>query len=177
MTKVRFAFYKAQKGDWFGHAISGYTGFFNWVGSGFKRQPAYCHVEIGLYFDNCWNWYSSASRNEDGSNGTRWLSEAVLFKHPERWDVYEIETDQDVKGMIGRATAEIGKPYDWLGLAGFVTIFGQINDRSKWYCSEVCNYVWSGRWVKRISPIALADVVIKKGAELLKNFDQRSKVV
>jgi hypothetical protein len=162
MEKVRFAFYKAQKGDFFGHAISGYTGFFNWIGSGFKKQPAYSHVEIGMFIDGAWKWYSSESRNDDGTNGTRWIPEEKLFKHPERWDIFEVDAVRSIEDMFITCGLEVGKPYDWSGIVGFVTIFGQVNERSRWYCSEICQYVFTGKWIKRISPIALYGILKDK---------------
>lgn len=162
MAKVRFAFYKAQKGDWFGNAIAGYTGFFNWIWNGFKKQPNYCHVEIGLFFDGQWNWYSSASRNADGTNGTRWITEAELFKHPERWDMFEATSDRSEEEMKQTCIEELGKPYDWYGIFGFMTPFGQVNYRDKWYCSEISQYVFTGKWIKRISPVAFFSFIYKK---------------
>jgi len=150
MSKIRIAFYKAQKGDFWGNMIAGYTSLFNW------KTPKYCHVEIGLLDDNggdpVWRWYSSASRNWDGTTGTRWIDEKRLLKHPERWDIYEISTSRKIDHIFKRCNEECGKPYDWQGILGFITPFGQLNLKRKWYCSEVCNYVFFGKWIKRISP-------------------------
>lgn len=149
METVRLAFYKAQKGDFWGNAIATYTGLFN------KGLPPYCHCEVGLYINNNWKWYSSASRNWDGTNGTRWITEERLFKNKYRWDIVEVAIDRDIFDMYNLCVNEINKPYDWLGIMGFVTITGQVNSRNKWYCSEVCNYIITGKWMKRISPKAL----------------------
>jgi len=146
MKTVRLAFYKAQKGDFWGNMISGYTGLFNW------NTPQYCHVEIGFFLNGKWRWYSSASKNTNGTTGTRWLENDVLFEHPERWDVCEVKPVREIQEMIKTCDAELGKPYDWAGIAGFATPFGQLNSKKKWYCSEVCNFVFFGKWKKRISP-------------------------
>lgn len=156
MEKVRMAFYKAQKGDFWGNLISGYTSIFNW---GVKE---YCHVEIGFLIDSQWKWYSSASKNTNGTTGTRWLTEKQLFEHPERWDVYEVEAVRPVADMIKTCEEECGKPYDWPGILGFATPFGQLNPRKKWYCSEVCNYVFFGKWKKRVSPKKLYSLIKKR---------------
>lgn len=143
---IKVAFYKAQKGDIWGNLIAKWGQVWNW------GAPPYCHCEIGFPDGR---WYSSASRNWDGTTGTRWIDEARLFKNPERWDVYEVKEVRPIADMIATCEAEKGKGYDWLGIAGFITIFGQINDKNKWYCSEICHYVFFGKWMKRVSPIAL----------------------
>lgn len=146
MSEMRVAFYKAQKGDGWGNLIASWTGLFNW------GEPKYCHCEIG--FPNGM-WFSSASRNYDGTSGTRWISEENLFKHPDRWDVYKIRCDRSISDMVDACEKELGKKYDWLGIAGVVSIFGQINNKDRWYCSEICYYVLFGKWKKRTSPVYL----------------------
>lgn len=147
METVRFAFYKPQ--NLWGWLIAGWTGLFNW------GTPAYCHAEIGILIDGEWKYYSSASRNTSGRTGTRWLAEDVVLKNPERWDVYEVEAVRPVWAMIQTCDNELGKEYDNLGILGFVTLFGLLNYKDKWYCSEVCFYIFFGWWKKRISPRAL----------------------
>jgi hypothetical protein len=143
---IRVAFYKPPKGDFFSHVISRWTGLFNWGVTG------YSHVELGFNIDGEWKWYSSASRNWDGTTGTRWIDNERLFKHPERWDVFDVVPSLRQEFMIATCEAEKGKDYDWFGILGFVTIFGQFNQKNKWYCSEICHYVFFGKWKKRISP-------------------------
>lgn len=152
MNKIRLAFYKARFGDWFGMFIAGWT----WIPN--PTTPAYCHVEIGLPIDGQWQYFSSTTRNRSEgdlkSNGTRWIAEKDLFNHPERWDVYEVDLlrGRSVEEAVELANSLLGSPYDWLGIAGFATVFGLINDKTKWYCSEVCWFVFSGQWTRRISP-------------------------
>ena len=143
---IKVAFYKAQKGDIWGNMIAGWTSL--WA----RKVPAYCHCEIGFLINGEWHWYSSASKNTNGTTGTRWLSNDVLFEHPERWDVYKVKEAIPIWEMIEICDNECGKPYDWFGVAGFALPFGQLNLRDKWYCSEICNYVFFGKWKKRISP-------------------------
>lgn len=143
---VRFAFYKPLFIDWIGQLISRYTHIFNW------GTPRYSHVEIGFLIDGEWKYYSSSSRNKDGTSGTRWISEKDLLRHPERWDVYEAEAVRSLLGMTNDCDYELGKAYDWWGIFSFVTLFGQLNSKRKWYCSEICNYIFFGAWKKRISP-------------------------
>jgi hypothetical protein len=152
---MKVAFYKVQKGDVWGNLIAGYTGLFN------RHCPKYCHCEIGFSYPDGWYWYSSASRNHDGTTGTRWISEPLLLKHPERWDVYDVLETRSIADMIKMCEEEKGKAYDWLGIVGFVTLFGTLNSKNKWYCSEICSYVFTGKWIKRISPIAFYDFLVK----------------
>lgn len=143
---VKFAFYKPLAIDWIGQLISRYTHIFNW------GTPAYAHVEIGFLIDGEWKYYSSASRNKNGTSGTRWISEKDLFKHPERWDVYEGESLFSLAFMLSICRDELGKEYDWFGIFGFGTLFGLINSKSRWYCSEICYYLFFGCWKRRVSP-------------------------
>lgn len=141
---IKLAFYKPQ--DIWGYIIAGWTKIFNW------GSPLYCHVEIGFLVDGIWKWYSSASRNWDGTTGTRWIDNDRLFEHPERWDVYNVEPVRPELDMIATCEAEKGKKYDWWGIAGFTTLLGLLNDKNKWYCSEICHYVFFGQWESRVSP-------------------------
>lgn len=144
---IKIAFYKAPKGNFFGSLISGWTSIWS------RNTPAYSHVEIGIPNEKGkYKWYSSASRNIDGTTGTRWIDESVLFKHPERWDVYNVVNYRHNKDMLKTCTDECGKPYDWIGIAGFAIPFGNLNFKSQWYCSEICHYIFFGKWKKRISP-------------------------
>lgn len=143
---IKMAFYKAQKKDFWGNLISGYTSLFNW------KTPPYCHVEIGFFLQGRWVWYSSSSKKVNGQNGTRWIQDEELLKHPERWDVYDVKNVRSIDDMVKTCEDECGKPYDWQGIMGFATPFGQLNFKKKWYCSEVCHYVFFGKWRKRVSP-------------------------
>lgn len=162
MIKIKIAFYKPEARDFWGNLIANYTGMFN------PNVPKYCHCEIGFprpSGEAGYNWYSSASRNWDGTTGTRWVDEKTLFKNPQRWDIYTVESLRSIEDMLAICNKEIGKGYDWYGIFGFVTLFGQINSKNKWYCSEICHYIFFGKWMKRVSPIAfyveIRDRIIK----------------
>jgi len=140
--KARVAFYKHTK-KIHNAIISLWTWPFN------LKTPPYSHVEIGIPGEEGWIYFSSTNR--DGAHGTRWISEENLFKHKDRWDVYEIDVVY-IEAMVIRANGMLGSQYDWAGIFGFITPFGLINSRKKWYCSEACHKVLTGIWKRRISP-------------------------
>jgi len=142
--KIKLAFYKAQPFKFVDWAIAGWT----WLRN--PTTPAVSHVEIGIPICGKYMWFSSTNR--DGAKGTRWIEEDKLFKNPDRWIVMDLDPIRDISEMLETADAEVNKPYDWLGIAGFATITGLLNDKNRWYCSEICWYVLTGNWIKRISP-------------------------
>ena len=153
--KVKITFYKNNK-KLLNFLISAWTWPFN-IGT----KP-YSHVEIGFFIKGEWKYFSSTLRNK--AQGTRWISTEELFKHPERWDIYSKECpDENISKMLQRVVSIKGKKYDKLGLVGFVTITGLINDKKKWYCSEAVFYVLTSMWKKRISPRRLSKRVIDFG--------------
>jgi hypothetical protein len=152
METVKLYFYKASWLKIVDAIISGWTLPWN-IGT-----PSTSHVEIGFKSSGGYKCYSSTTRNRgkegENVNGTRWISEKDLLKHPERWIILEKKyPESQVNAMIERCHEIEGLPYDWCGIFGFATITGQlINDKDKWYCSEAVNYVLTGQWNKRISP-------------------------
>ncbi len=140
--KVRIAFYIYTK-KWLNAGIAYWTWFFN------LRTPPASHVELGVCPEEGWRYFSSTLRG--GSKGTRWISPEELFKHPERWEIIEIEVDS-IEDIITRADDILGLPYDFLAILGFFTPFGTPNFKGKWCCSEADYYVLTGIWKKRISP-------------------------
>jgi hypothetical protein len=144
---IRIAFYKYDK-KFFNAIISAWTWLFN------PRTPSYSHVEVGIKIGENWKYFSSTTRGD--ARGTRWIAEKKLFKHPDRWDVYEIDAHPDSLNaeeyILKRANEILGQPYDWLGLSGFAMPFGFVNSKKRWYCSEACYYILTGVWKKRISP-------------------------
>ncbi len=143
--KVRLAFYKHNKSI-VDKLVVSYTKLFT------HKTPPYSHVELGLFINSKWSYFSSTLR--DNSRGTRWISEERLFKHPERWDVYEYDSYKTKGHMLLLIEELIPASYDFLGIFGFVTLFGLVNDKTKWYCSEACWKVLF-YWRKRISPIRM----------------------
>ena len=152
---VRFAFYKPEWGYIVGQVISIWTWIWN------LNTPAYSHVEIGFLENGKWRYYSAASKGDKGGIGTRWIASDKLFKHPKRWDIYEVTPILSIKLMKTLCAAELDKDYDWWGIAGFMTITGQLNSKVKWYCSEICYYVFFGEWRKRVSPRKLYSILRK----------------
>lgn len=152
---VKFAFYEPKWNDFFGQAIAWYTRLFNW---GAKN---YSHVEIGLKINGEWAWYSAASKaDKPDTTCTRWISPAKLFVHPERWNIIEVYAQRPYLDMIETAEAEKDKPYDWSGIFSFIEPFSSLNNKNKWYCSEICEYVFYGKWTRRISPERLSTRII-----------------
>lgn len=159
--RVRRAFYKANWRHPIDILIAGWTWPFNIFHKPIFALKFFSHEEIGFVIGGEWRYFSSSvrkRRDNDGNvvDGTRWMSGKTLFKHPERWEVYERDySEEKVKSMIRLATSEENKGYDKLGVCGFLTLTGQLlNNKFKWYCSEVCRYIASlGVWMKRVSPI------------------------
>ena len=154
-TKIKIAFYK-DIGKPINFTLSSYTGIFTW------GVPSYSHVEIGFFINGEWKYFSSTMR--DGAKGTRWISSKDLFKHRERWDVYDYEAKKDQEEMLSRIRSIIPAKYDMWGILGFVTPLGLVNSFKAWYCSEACWYVLF-EWMKRISPKRMYKL-LKKDLEL-----------
>jgi len=142
MTKIKIAFYKDISKP-INFILSEYTGLFNW------GTPQYSHVEIGIFIDCEWKYFSSTLR--DGAKGTRWISPKDLFKHPERWDIYKYYSNKTEKEISNRIKTITPSKYDLWGLLGFVAFGGLTNSFKAWYCSEACWFVLF-EWKKRISP-------------------------
>jgi hypothetical protein len=159
-----------------GNIISLYTKPFNW-----NTPPEY-HTETG-FFVNGGLWFFSSVMGI----GTRWISAGELLVNSDEWNIYaEIyKNPKDVEDMIDRSNDELGKGYDYLGLAGFGSIlyglsllFKQtkrqisilakaVNREFLWYCSEVSNYVTSGKWLRIVSPRRYTIIIKRRGAILL----------
>jgi len=131
-----------------------------WVFS--ANTPPCSHSEVVLLKDGKYQCFSSTNRG--GNHGTRWEYPEKVFKYPERW-VFQVKgySDFEVKRMCDRADGILNLPYDWLGIAGFATIFGLLNSKLKWYCSEACNFVIFILHALRISPRALYKKAKEKG--------------
>jgi len=143
--KIRIAFYKSQLNKLVDLVISGWTWFKN------PNTLRTSHVEIGFPIDNEWIYFSSTNRGD--AKGTRWIQDNELLKNPERWEIYEMEKDEEyIKSRIEMAEELCGSGYDWWGIVGFIMPFGKLNSKHKWYCSEVCWYILTANWMKRISP-------------------------
>jgi len=145
VTKVRLAFYRHNKTK-LDKLIAGYTRIFTW------NTPPFSHVELGIYLEGEWKYFSSTMRNN--GQGTRWISEKDLFKNAGRWHVYHYYSERSEEDLLLRIDEIIPAKYDMWGIFGFLTLFGLSNSAKKWYCSEACWRVLF-KWKKRISPIRM----------------------
>ncbi len=54
------------------------------------------------------------------------------------FSVYSVEVTEKQKEKIFEfAESQIGKPYDWLGILGFVLFNPNIESKNRWFCSEL----------------------------------------
>ena len=88
---IRLAFYKYTK-----KPINLGISLWTWLPN--IGTPSYSHVEIGFRLDGHWKYYSSTMR--DGARGTRWIREDKMIKHPERWDIYEVDEHRSLGDMV-----------------------------------------------------------------------------
>ena len=63
--------------------------------------------------------------------------------------------------MTEEANSYIGCKYDKLGIAGFVIPVG-LNEKNAWYCSEICQKILRGLWMKLISPMRFLGLVSER---------------
>jgi len=155
-----------------------------------------CHLEIKGYLDSFLNqkgivgWYTEQYNKESQSTlfieniygecfssttrgnakGVRIAPASEVLKHPERWMYIECDFhgNQMVSAKRVMNNANTAK-YDYWGLFGFFSPFN-IEDDSKWYCSEICAYIAFllgviDRDYKRISPRRLAGKLAKRWGE------------
>jgi len=180
MKKVRSVYHKPLGERGFGRYIVGYTWFlglfYNWKALKYN----YSHEELWFPWDDkgeidswsfngkpCGQCFSSTTRGK--YNGVRFApASEVIGKHPERWDYIEFEVeDEDYKRLVAYAYTQIGKKYDWRGVAlGFISPV-DFEDTDKWYCSEICCWLkWLAYvikdWEDRISPRRSAMIMAKK---------------
>ena len=72
--------------------------------------------------------------------GVHRLAALPVAKAPDRIDLFEVmglDTDWKVGEVENFLKAQLGKPYDWPDLLGFVTRSDQPEDRDAWFCSEL----------------------------------------
>ncbi len=166
MAKIKIYFCKAKWGDghWLENAISAYTGLFNW-GTG-----SYSHVELEDVQTHM--MYTSTMRGDAKGVVKRPASE--VLKKPGRWDVCEIECEQeDYELMITHADLMVknNAGCDFKVAMSFFW-FWRVHDASKYICSEAVN-CWIGwlirKWIggdKCPSPRRLSRWLIKKGYKI-----------
>jgi hypothetical protein len=134
---MKVALYKGKRG--------GSAGAFDAAVRWWTRG-AYSHVEL-IFSDGM---SASASARDGG----------VRFKdieyHPDRWDIIEIEADEE----YARAFFEqrVGLKYDYFGLFGFVWRPG-IGKSRRWFCSEAVAAALKFEEPWRFCPNTLAAVI------------------
>jgi len=181
--KIRVVFYKASKdGQKMDDAISFWTGLFpcNWGTKGYSHSEIWFpdaqddFYHFGRYISSpppyrgrC---FSSTTRG--GCKGVRFEDAEVILRNPERWDVTDdIEVaDELVVKYMPNIVAQVGKLYDFSGVMGFM-IPGSKEDPTKWYCSEICEWVLClfglmNKIHRPISPRRLSKFIKKLGIEI-----------
>ena len=142
---MKMIFYKG-KGTWIDRLIRWWTG------------GKYSHCEIMFSDGLC---FSSSSRDK----GTRFKEIDMQFGH---WDIVELHdvTIEEEDKIREWCKSKEGKPYDYLGLLGFV-FFADFDDKKKYYCSEICLKAMEiiGRisYEKRVSPTYMRDLLVEHG--------------
>ena len=161
MKRIEVYLYRADiDGRVVDNVISGYTGMLpcNWGTEPYSHAAMGLESSVGMVIDT----FESTSRRDDGTTGTKWIRKDVLLRNPDRWDVYWLYvSDERALEMRARANGQAGKPYDWLGIIGFALPVA-VNNKKKWYCSEVVWYVLTGKTC-RVSPRNLSKRIKKLG--------------
>lgn len=114
---MKISFYYAAFGDKIDKAISLWT------------KGPYSHCEL-IFSDNI--FFSSSYR--DG--GVRFKQISNL----KNWNILNIEIKNEEK-VREWCEKQVGKKYDLLGVFMQIPNLSYIEDRNKWYCSEICSHV------------------------------------
>lgn len=119
------------------------------------RSP-YSHVELvhGSISNNSLrtSWSISASARDGG------VREKSIEFQAGRWEFLPIEGWSDDQIWI-RAEAELGRPYDYLGILFNFTVPIRRHLRGSWFCSELCGHALGIDQPHRLSPGGFYDVV------------------
>ena len=131
--------------------FDGYFGFFitikNWMSGVFD---SYAHTELN--FLDGWSWSASESKDrltlEGKKAGTGFKN--IEYSHGERWvqttiDVRNNKLPKQYKNIyeLKEACIELtGREYDLLGCLGQAISMDNVEDRSKFFCSEAVGYVF-----------------------------------
>ena len=182
--KLRILFHNPKGEHGIGKLIVGltwvYALFYNWkaLKYNFSHVEDWIPDQMGKFesptVDDDWDFvgecFSSTTRGD--WNGVRFAPASEVLKHPERWSYIEIEVDDErFEIAMGLALLEVGRPYDFLAILGFVNPL-DVQNKAKWYCSEICSWFISlckgERWqFKRISPRRMAYTWVKAGRSLV----------
>lgn len=150
---MKIVFYGHRYGSFINKLIRWYTSPLKRKLNG-KWRDTFSHVE--LLFDD--GLMFSASQYE---NKVRFKPHSYTGK---AWVRVDLDlTPEQVKQVRQWCEKQVGKKYDYLGIAGFV--FGNRDNSNKWFCSEVCTaalqQVGKFRGVKasKVSPNKLAKML------------------
>lgn len=119
------------------------------------RSP-YSHVELvrgGISNDSPRTLHSISASARDGG-----VREKMIGFQVGRWEFMPIESwgsDQ----VWHRAEAELGRPYDYLGILLNFTVPIRRHLRGSWFCSELCGHALGIDQPHLLSPGALYDLV------------------
>ena len=82
---------------------------------------------------------------------------------PTRWDFIDLPgTEQDAANALAWFAANMGAPYDWAGLWGFVLPW-RTENRKKFFCSEAVASALGIEKPWRVSPGDLSDLFTQPG--------------
>jgi len=119
MSKISIAFYKKETT----FKESKFDSLIRW----WTRSP-FSHTEIII--DGV--WYTS-SPIDGGVRIKR------LKSNPKNWTFLTLDlTDDQIVDIKSFFINELGKKYDVLGILFSQVIYLGVNDKSKWFCSEIC---------------------------------------
>lgn len=119
---MRVAFYKAWCGS--GKKLDKLISIWTW--------GPFSHCEL-IFSDG--TSFSSSSR--DG--GVRYKK---IHYVPDHWEILDIDINPNQeKDLRSWCDGEVGKSYDYLGVLMYVPRKTDVQNKKKWYCSEICSTV------------------------------------
>lgn len=127
-------FYIAKFGDCTDKIIATWT-----------RGP-YSHVEMVFPDGEC---FSSSPR--DG--GVRFKK----INRSNKWSSIKLSIDYN-ENIRKDCEKYVGLPYDWYGCMGLTLGFSRIEEKNKWYCSEICAFIlnkYGAELPSKVSPNTL----------------------
>jgi hypothetical protein len=114
---IKLAFYKGWRGDWIDKLISIWT------------MGPYSHVEL-IFSDGM--SFSSSIRDD----GTRFKN--IIYD--DKWDIIELNFPFDEIKMREFCESQNDKPYDLLGVFFSAGLKLNLQDKNKWFCTEIIGY-------------------------------------
>jgi len=147
---IRFAHYKAGRdGKWLDNAISIWSGIFNWGTGNYSHSETWWQNPNQSNPNLAWEDGEAFTSTTRGHlNGTVIRPAGGVFKHPERWDITEIEVG-DVIGLRAirraRCAAAMNQGYDHPAISSFFWPW-RFGSTGKDICSETSKRfaMWCG---------------------------------